>query len=83
MKFKIIFRWITVAAYMFLIFYLSSIPLKFPETRIDSTKFVLHAIEYFILGMLLCWASKKVVFFFFGRLLLRIKRRSPSIFYSL
>jgi VanZ family protein len=42
------------------IFYLSSIPLAFPEivNRIDPTKFSFHVVEYSILGFLLFNASK-------------------------
>ncbi|MDI6806619.1 MAG: VanZ family protein [Candidatus Aenigmarchaeota archaeon] len=41
--------------YMALIFYISSIPLEFPEVvdKLDPTKFSLHVVEYTILGILL------------------------------
>ncbi len=53
--------WILVLAYMSLIFYLSSIPLHFPEVinKFDPSKFTLHTIEYSILGFLVFYASKK------------------------
>lgn len=55
-----IINYFYVLFYMVFIFYLSSIPLKFPETinKIDPTKFSLHVIEYMILGFLLFNAKK-------------------------
>jgi len=49
------FSIMAVVIYMALIFYLSSIPLKFPEivNKLDPTKFSLHIVEYSILGLLL------------------------------
>lgn len=51
---------LAVIAYMALIFYLSSIPLEFPEIidRLDPTKFSLHVIEYSVLGFLLLNLNK-------------------------
>lgn len=55
-----------VIAYMTLIFYLSSIPLEFPEiiNELDPTKFSLHLAEYTILGFLLFNAKKNFNFSF-------------------
>ena len=51
---------------MALIFYLSSIPLEFPEiiNELDPTKFSLHLAEYTILGFLLFNAKKNFNFSF-------------------
>jgi VanZ family protein len=59
--------WYLVLAYMAFIFYLSSIQLQFPTIieKFDPTKFILHAIEYSILGFLLFLASKKLAQSFF------------------
>ena len=55
-----------VIVYMALIFYLSSIPLEFPEiiNELDPTKFSLHLAEYTILGFLLFNAKKNFNFSF-------------------
>jgi VanZ family protein len=57
-KLKSIYKTLSIMAvviYMALIFYLSSIPLEFPEivNKLDPTKFSLHIVEYSILGLLL------------------------------
>ncbi|MEM5832319.1 MAG: VanZ family protein, partial [Candidatus Aenigmatarchaeota archaeon] len=48
------------------IFYLSSVPLKIPETieKIDPTMFILHLIEYSVLGFLFYKAKRNVLFSF-------------------
>lgn len=58
--------WALVMTYMVVIFYLSSIPLKFPEIIdvLDPTKFTLHMAEYMILGFLVYRPSKKSNFSF-------------------
>jgi hypothetical protein len=47
-------------AYMILIFYLSSIPLEFPDiiNKLDPTKFSFHVAEYTVLSLLLFNVSK-------------------------
>ncbi|MCW1296265.1 MAG: VanZ family protein [Candidatus Parvarchaeota archaeon] len=49
-----------IIIYMLIIFYLSSIPLDFPEIidLLDPTKFSLHVIEYSILGFLIFNAKR-------------------------
>jgi VanZ family protein len=58
---------LVVITYMVLIFYLSSIPLEFPEiaNKLDPIKFSLHVIEYTILGFLLFNLNKSLKFSFF------------------
>lgn len=56
-----------VISYMLFIFYLSSIPLKFPEVidKLDPTKFSFHVAEYMILSFLFFNATKKSKLSFF------------------
>ena len=53
------FPFLALAAYMGLIFYLSSIPLELPEIAWDPSKFTLHIFEYIILGFLSFNALRK------------------------
>ncbi|MDI6798591.1 MAG: VanZ family protein [Candidatus Aenigmarchaeota archaeon] len=57
-------NYILVLAYMLVIFYLSSIPLNFPEmiNTIDPTKFSFHVAEYSVLGFLLFNATRNILF---------------------
>lgn len=62
-------NYIPAVVYMAFIFYLSSIPLRFPEVIdiIDPTKFFLHIAEYSLLGFLLsCANSSKMLSIFIG-----------------
>lgn len=58
--------YLLVISYMGLIFYLSSIPLKFPEIVdvVDPSKFLFHIIEYSVLSVLLFNASHNLKFSF-------------------
>ena len=59
-------KYVPPLIYMILIFYLSSIPLQFPQIVdiIDPSKFMLHVIEYLILGLLMMNASGNEKFSF-------------------